>query len=58
MSEFVAPIVLGLVVDWQAGTSPWGLLVGVLFGLLVGGLGVARMVRLMDAADKRKKGQP
>lgn len=58
MSEFVAPIVLGLVVDWQAGTSPWGLLVGVLFGLIVGGLGVARMVRLMDAADKRKKGQP
>ena len=58
VSEFVAPIVLGLVVDLQAGTSPWGLLVGVLFGLLVGGLGVARMVRLMDAADERKKGQP
>ena len=58
VSEFVAPIVLGLVVDWQVGTSPWGLLVGVLFGLLVGGFGVARIVRQLDAADNRKKGQP
>ena len=61
VSEFVSPIVLGLIVDWQAGTSPWGLLVGVLFGLLVGGFGVARMIRQMEAADARKKqqkGQP
>jgi F0F1-type ATP synthase assembly protein I len=57
VSEFVSPIVLGLIADWQVGTSPWGLLVGVLFGLLVGGMGVTRMIRQMDEAEKRKKEQ-
>ena len=58
VSEFVAPIVLGLIVDWQAGTSPWGLLVGVIFGLTLGGMGVKRLIRQLDEAEKRKKEQP
>jgi F0F1-type ATP synthase assembly protein I len=59
VSEFVAPIGLGLVVDWQFGTRPWGTLVGTLVGLLLGGFGVARIIRQMDAADRKPgKGPP
>jgi F0F1-type ATP synthase assembly protein I len=57
VSEFVSPIVLGLLADYALGTSPWGLLIGVVFGLVVGGFGVTRLVRQLDAADKRKKEQ-
>jgi F0F1-type ATP synthase assembly protein I len=57
VSEFVSPIILGLLADYALGTSPWGLFVGVVFGLLVGGMGVKRLIRQLDAADKRKKEQ-
>jgi F0F1-type ATP synthase assembly protein I len=57
VSEFVSPIVLGLLADYALGTSPWGLLIGVVFGLIVGGFGVTRLIRQLDAADKRKKEQ-
>ena len=57
VSEFVSPIVLGLLADYALGTSPWGLLLGVVFGLVVGGFGVMRLIRQLDAADKRKKEQ-
>ncbi|HUR54241.1 MAG TPA: hypothetical protein VMZ71_08925 [Gemmataceae bacterium] len=57
VSEFVSPIVLGLLADYALGTSPWGLLIGVVFGLIVGGFGVSRLIRQLDAADKRKKEQ-
>jgi F0F1-type ATP synthase assembly protein I len=57
VSEFVSPIVLGLLADYALGTSPWGLLIGVIFGLIVGGFGVSRLIRQLDAADKRKKEQ-
>ena len=57
VSEFVSPIVLGLLADYALGTSPWGLLLGVLFGLVVGGFGVSRLIRQLDAADRRKKEQ-
>jgi len=56
VSEFIAPILLGFLVDWQAGTLPWGLVVGTFAGLGFGGLGVMRLIREMDAADKRAKG--
>lgn len=48
ISELVAPIVLGLLVDWQFATSPWGLLIGTLVGLLMGGWGVSRLIRQLD----------
>lgn len=57
VSEFVSPIVLGLLADYALGTSPWGLLIGVVFGLIVGGFGVMRLIRQLDAADKRKNEQ-
>lgn len=57
VSEFVSPILLGLIADHALGTSPWGLLIGVGFGLLVGGFGVTRLIRQLDAADNRKKEQ-
>lgn len=58
VSEFVAPIVLGLLFDWQLKTAPWGTIVGVLLGMAVGGFGVARLVRQMatPAADRAAGG--
>ena len=56
VSEFVAPIVLGLLVDWGFGTKPWGTAVGVLLGLGVGGLRVAQMARQLAASDRKPGG--
>ena len=43
VSEFVAPILLGLLVDWLADSAPWGTVVGVLVGVLIGGWRVGRL---------------
>ena len=43
VGEFVAPVVVGLLVDWLAHTAPWGTLVGVLLGMLVGGFRLYRL---------------
>jgi F0F1-type ATP synthase assembly protein I len=43
VGEFVTPIVVGLGVDLFAGTAPWGILVGVLFGMTIGGIRVYRL---------------
>jgi F0F1-type ATP synthase assembly protein I len=52
VSEFVAPIGFGLLIDWGFGTRPWGTLVGVVVGLLVGGLRVAQMARRLAESDR------
>jgi ATP synthase protein I len=50
-SEFVAGIlvgaVLGWVIDWFAGTSPWGLIIFLLLGFGAGILNVLRSVGLV-----------
>jgi F0F1-type ATP synthase assembly protein I len=51
VSEFVAPIVFGLLVDWGFGTKPWATLAGTLAGLLIGGIRVAQLVRRMSESD-------
>jgi hypothetical protein len=43
VSEFLAPIILGLVIDWQAGTAPWFTVIGVLLGMLIGGFRIYRI---------------
>jgi F0F1-type ATP synthase assembly protein I len=43
VGEFVAPIVVGLVVDWLAGTGPFGTVIGVLVGGAVAGWHVLRV---------------
>jgi F0F1-type ATP synthase assembly protein I len=58
VSEFVAPIVVGLLVDWQFATTPWGTLVGTAVGLLVGGMRVAQMVRRLGDLDRKPKAGP
>ena len=57
VSEFVAPIVVGLLVDWQFHTKPWGTFVGVLVGLLFGGVRVRQIVRKMDDLPKPGAGK-
>jgi F0F1-type ATP synthase assembly protein I len=41
-----APIVIGILIDWQLGTSPWFLLGGTVFGF------TAAMVYLVNQAKK------
>ena len=43
VSEFLAPIVLGLLVDWLAETAPWATIIGVLIGVLIGGTRIYRI---------------
>lgn len=43
VGEFVAPIVGGLVVDLLAKTAPWGIIIGVLVGMTIGGFRLARL---------------
>jgi len=55
VSEFVAPIVVGLLVDWGFGTKPWATLVGTLAGIALGGFQVSRIVRKMSESDRGPK---
>jgi F0F1-type ATP synthase assembly protein I len=55
VSEFVAPIVIGLLVDWQFGTKPWATLVGTIAGLAIGVIRVAQLVRRMSSTDPGRK---
>lgn len=61
VSEFTAPVVVGLLVDWQFGTVPWGLAIGTLFGFLLGGYRVKAILKQLerdDAERVRKGGGP
>ena len=51
VSEFTAPVIVGLLVDWQFGTMPWGLVVGMLFGFLLGGFRVKTILKQLDRED-------
>lgn len=54
-TEFVAAIIvgciLGYLIDLGVGTSPWGLLIGMLMGFAAGILNVTRTVTQMNAAS-------
>ena len=65
VGEFVAPIVVGLVVDWLAGTGPWGTIVGALLGMAVAGWHVVRLSQRIgnrpggpDTGGKPQDGSP
>lgn len=44
VGAIVLSLVVGLWFDGRFGTSPWGLLVAMLLGVLAGTLGVARLI--------------
>lgn len=54
-TEFIAAIVVGCILgylfDLGVGTSPWGLLIGMLMGFAAGILNVTRTVTQMNAAS-------
>ena len=53
--EMVAPIILGLVLDYYLGWTPWGVLVGAVLGL-VGG--IAHLVQLTSKNNQKPKKPP
>ena len=61
-SEFVAGIVvgvaLGLLFDWWFGTSPFGLIVGLLLGFAAGTLNVLRAQGFVAEAGAKLRGEP
>ncbi len=58
VGEFVAPIVVGLLVDVFAKTAPWGTVIGVLLGLLVGGRRVMQLAAKIGPPPKEPPGPP
>jgi F0F1-type ATP synthase assembly protein I len=56
VSEFVAPILLGLLMDWGFGTAPWATVIGVLLGLTVGGFRVVQLARKLAESDHKPRG--
>ena len=46
--EMVAPIVAGLLVDHFAGTSPWGVIIGMVLGLIGSFVHLVTMLNKMD----------
>ncbi len=55
--EMVAPMIVGLIVDHYAGTSPWLTVAGLILGF-VGGLShIVLLTKKQDAA-RRKKDKP
>ena len=58
VSEFVAPMLVGLLIDWWFQTMPWATLVGVVAGLAVGGMRVAQIVRKLGEMDQKPKAGP
>ncbi len=58
VGEFVAPIVLGLLVDWLAKTAPWGTMIGAVVGLLIGGLRVTQLASQIGAPPKNPPDPP
>jgi F0F1-type ATP synthase assembly protein I len=57
VSEFVVPILIGILVDWQYRTTPWGIVVVTLVALLIGGWRVARIARQMGEQDRPPGGR-
>jgi F0F1-type ATP synthase assembly protein I len=55
--EMVTPAVIGLAVDYRFGTSPWGLIVGVLIGF-VGALYHLVLLSKPGAAEDSSREKP
>ena len=56
--EHVAPIVVGLLIDWWLRSAPWATLVGVAVGFVVGGVRVRQIVRRLSEMDQKPKAGP
>ena len=53
VSEFVIPIGLGIAVDWQFGTMPWGTILGTVSGVLLGSLRIRLILKKLALQDRQ-----
>ncbi len=49
--EMVAPIVIGLLVDYYLGWTPWALVAGAVLGLVGGFVHLVHLLNKMDSKD-------
>lgn len=54
VSEFVIPIGLGIAVDWQFGTMPWGTILGTVCGVLLGSFRIRLILKKLEQQDRLK----
>ena len=52
--DLIGPTVVGVIVDWQAGTKPTGTLVGFAVGLVVFGYHLMKVYRRLSGSDRRE----
>ena len=57
ISSVVAGLLLGLAIDWLAGTGPWFTIAGVILGFVSGFLKLWRTSAVLeDMAERRRRG--
>lgn len=54
VSEFAIPIGLGIAVDWQFGTMPWGTILGTVAGVLLGSYRIRLILKTLEQQDRLK----
>ena len=52
VSEFTIPIAVGLLADWQLGSLPWGMLIGMAIGLMLGIFRIRTILRKLERQDR------
>lgn len=55
--DLLAPTIVGLVVDWQSGTAPWGTIIGLLVGLALCLYHLAWIAKRLKNPDQNGPGQ-
>jgi F0F1-type ATP synthase assembly protein I len=55
--DLIGPTIVGLVIDWQFGSRPWGTIIGLLVGFVVCLYHLAWIAKRLKNPDQNRPGQ-